>query len=346
MRRIPSSGVAFLGVLLVFSGLTACGGTELEGPGGQNPADGGAQSATDSGAVGGNDAAIPSLDGGVTENDGGGDPGQLDASVPGGGPAEYPRLPPMDGVKRWIVLGDSISDGCCRTFAQSYVGLLKNNNDREWPGFKGKDLTTKYPGIEYLDYAEGGATTKTLLSKQMPKVQGGKPGKTVVTVTIGGNNLLAILGSSKADGARAADAYAADLKTMLDFFADKKNFPDGAFVYMANIYEFTDNTGDVKLCPRLPINWPDAIFIFERYRKELTGLAKTYDNVAVVPLWEHFLGHGYLSGDQSRNKYYDPADPTNWFESDCIHPTPRGHHEIRRLFWSHITGEPMQIKVP
>ena len=51
-----------------------------------------------------------------------------------------------------------------------------------------------------------------------------------------------------------------------------------------------------------------------------------------------FLGHGFYYDDPTA-PYYDEADPSLWLANDCIHPNPRGHHEIRTLFWRAIAGE-------
>ena len=40
----------------------------------------------------------------------------------------------------------------------------------------------------------------------------------------------------------------------------------------------------------------------------------------------HFYGHGY-------------AGSPDWFASDCTHPNALGHDQLRRLFYSKITGE-------
>ena len=61
---------------------------------------------------------------------------------------------------------------------------------------------------------------------------------------------------------------------------------------------------------------------------------------AVMDLRGHFRGHGVYAED-AENLAHDEDDPTRWFIDDCIHPNDRGHHEIRRLFYSAIEGTPL-----
>ena len=65
----------------------------------------------------------------------------------------------------------------------------------------------------------------------------------------------------------------------------------------------------------------------------------------MVDMHGHFLGHG-LNYDMTDNAEYDAADPTLWFESDCIHPNERGHHELRRVFFGAMAGEPVPVEGP
>jgi lysophospholipase L1-like esterase len=60
------------------------------------------------------------------------------------------------------------------------------------------------------------------------------------------------------------------------------------------------------------------------------AIRESVENVGqiAVDMHAHFDGHGY-AGDPS------------WYASDCTHPNALGHDALRRLFYEHITGEPL-----
>ena len=72
------------------------------------------------------------------------------------------------------------------------------NHDATWPEMAGKDLSARFPGIELTNLTSDGATTNTVLGSQLPKLRRrGVDGNTLVTLTVGGNDLLNALGGQE-----------------------------------------------------------------------------------------------------------------------------------------------------
>jgi len=110
-------------------------------------------------------------------------------------------------------------------------------------------------------------------------------------------------------------------------------FPGGCQIFIANIYDFTDGTGDVNaLVINTPV-WPDWPAILEAYNQIIQDCAAKYENVHVVDIHKAFIGHGIHCrkvgfGDDKGE------DRTCWYQTKSADPSAneRGHDAIRRLF--------------
>ena len=70
-----------------------------------------------------------------------------------------------------IFLGDSITAGAgAQNDDESYAELLMNNTST-WPDWDGRDLATRYPGIDVVDVSDGGAWTGTVLNDQLERFE-------------------------------------------------------------------------------------------------------------------------------------------------------------------------------
>jgi lysophospholipase L1-like esterase len=91
----------------------------------------------------------------------------------------------------YAALGDSIS-------IDEYAGgpglggpsLFAHNRDDTFPQWRGRDLATAHPDLRYHLLAVDGGTTDSLLHHQLPQLERSGAAPTVVTLTIGGNDLL------------------------------------------------------------------------------------------------------------------------------------------------------------
>ncbi len=249
---------------------------------------------------------------------------------------------------RVVFLGDSITAGYGASKRKlSYPRLLKENDDATWADAADLD----FPGLygadpDILDVSVPGATTGSLVGEQLPAVTSGLgdtvSGPTIVIATIAGNDVQAVmLSPDQADAAIAS--ITANLTQFYDYFADPVRFPDGSFVYLANVYEPSDGVGQADEC-FYGLDLTSALGTLDKVNA--ATLAQAQDRgVAWIDMHGHFLGHGYHASDPT-NPYYEAADPSLWFASDCIHPNDRGHHEIRRLFWYALAGQDFPGDVP
>lgn len=251
-------------------------------------------------------------------------------------PEEFSAMAPT----RLVIMGDSISAGAgASTGSLTYPSLLESNDSR-WPEGDGHDIDTLFPDLaDVVDVSEGGATTSTMRSQQLSRLESqiGFPasGETIVVFTIGGNDMQA--GLTPTANVETIRRTALDNMTaIIEFLQDPEHFPDGVRIFSTNVYEPSDAVGQVSSC-FFGFSYADKLPALEGFNDDLLDLAKEY-NFANVDLRGHFLGHGFYY-DNADNGYYDAEDPTLWLDPDCIHPNDRGHHEIRELFWGAMARE-------
>lgn len=249
---------------------------------------------------------------------------------------------------RVVFLGDSITAGYGASKQKlSYPRLLKENDDDTWPDAADLD----FPGLygadpEIVDVSQPGATTGSMVGQQLPDVTSSLgdtvSGTTVVIVTIVGNDVQGILLTpDQAD--ETIVSITDNLAEFYDYFADPVRFPDGSFVYLANVYEPSDGVGQADEC-FYGLDLSSALDTLDQVNAATLAQAQER-GVAWIDMHGHFLGHGYHASE-SDNPYYEADDPSLWFADDCIHPNDRGHHEIRRLFWYALAGQEFPGDVP
>lgn len=259
-----------------------------------------------------------------------------------------PGFPPANPV-RLVLMGDSITAGVGASKTnREYRELLQSNADRAWPDFTEEDLATRFPSVtEVIDVSRGGATTYDLRNSQLTALAarlGREPadGETLVVFTIGGNDAQRALNPLE-DPEAVIDSTLANMEAIIEGLQDPALFAEAPFIYATNIYEPSDGVGQVDDC-FYGINYSAALPQLERYNTELAAMGDDL-GFSVVDLRGHFLGHGFHRKNKQSGAY-DADDPTLWFESDCIHPNDRGHHEIRRLFFHAIEGTDLPLWIP
>jgi lysophospholipase L1-like esterase len=283
------------------------------------------------------------------------DPADPDGSTPAGAaidpdadtyvPPDYAPVAPA----RAIFLGDSITAGYgLRERSNGYDQLMRANNDSKWPTYVGDTLEERFGEMEVLNLAVSGATTTTLIGSQLGRVEGNlgatASGETLVFITIGGNDmvdaLLAIGAGTDTD--ESALAIVDNLAEIASFFQDSQRFPDGVRLYITNVYEPTDGTGQVDEC-FFGLDLSAVQDSFDLLADESRLLAEDM-GFSLVDLRGHFLGHGFRYDEEG--DWYHPEDPSLWYQEDCIHPNSRGHHELRRLFLAAVDDEPLLLETP
>ena len=103
-------------------------------------------------------------------------------------------------MRRYVALGDSMSiDDYAGGPGRGAARLLHRNQDADFPEWVGRDLAAGGWGVEVL--ARDGAVVADVLNRQLPRL-GAAPD--LVTVTMGGNDLMAGYGDDSAAVGRVA----------------------------------------------------------------------------------------------------------------------------------------------
>jgi len=250
---------------------------------------------------------------------------------------EDPPPEPL-GFRTYLSLGDSISidlypgldaaerEGLSRPPpGLGAASLLHRNDDGRWPEFEDRDLASLCPGLRHVDLTQDGATTGTLLRDQLPRVPEGLDGPVLVTVTAGGNDLVALLdslsGAGRGDPARAlVDDAARTLAVAVSGLRER--FPE-ATVLVGDVYDPSDGTGDLGD----DVHRGGALEALEAYNRRVAEVAREAGG-RPVPIHDRFLGHGLTEPDPDARWY--------WCHS-AIEPSARGASEVRRL-WLEALG--------
>jgi hypothetical protein len=238
------------------------------------------------------------------------------------------------GVEKVVFLGDSITEGTPPTPIWDYYREVLAGRLRDaW----GSDL-------EVTECAAWGARTDDLLLPPHQQVMecfaGPEPKKTLIVMTIGGNDMKAIVDESIAGDTMEqtlakVDGAVALLRDAIVYVKDPVNFPAGSYVVFANNYEFTDGTGEFDSCPGAGLAGYGGVV--SAARPAFVHAAEEYMRLAVetgtdmIFLLESFCGHGFHAGEAD-NECYRGAGAETWFDFTCIHPTPAGHEAIAGLF--------------
>jgi lysophospholipase L1-like esterase len=290
----------------------------------------------------GPDASVP--DGGPTVSElcfqGLGDPNQPKPNYDQFGPTVGSHCAGTNhqaiaGVEKVVFLGDSITEGTPPTLPWEYYREILSAQLRDAFG----------SGIEIVECAAWGARTDDLMQPPHQQVldclPGPEPKKTLVIMTVGGNDMNSILqdaqdGDTPQQSMAKVDEMLALLEAAVVHLKSPANFPNGSFVVFANIYEFTDGTGDLLSCPGAAL----AGFTgeaAEQMRPAYIHADEQYMRIAVqtgsdmIFLLENFCGHGFHAGEPDNECYRGP-DAETWFDLTCIHPNPAGHAAMANLF--------------
>ncbi|MFL6248705.1 MAG: SGNH/GDSL hydrolase family protein [Thermoanaerobaculia bacterium] len=234
----------------------------------------------------------------------------------------------MTPFTRYIALGDSISidiypaedaerryPGRASTDRLGAVSLLVRNDDRMWPEFRGRDLRTLQPSLDFDeqrdDLTADGATTESVLRQVLHIDRSEEP--TLVTVTAGGNDLLGYIGSP---GPSPAIAIAGRLRKGIERVLEVR---PNAFVLVGTVYDPSDGT---KRLPGYTRSLEREAAWLDEYNDRVRKLAAVDERLRIVDIHQHFLGHG-LTVD---------VDEQWYLRESIIEPNARGASEVRRLW--------------
>ncbi len=232
----------------------------------------------------------------------------------------------------YVALGDSISiDEYAGGPGRGGASLLARNLDDDFPGWRGRDLASSGATRFHL-LASDGATCRTVLDQQLPRLASLGPTPTVVTLTVGGNDLLGAYGHTAA--AQAVVAYVAEaVHQMLE--ALRRLMPSGGRVVVGTVYDPSDGTGDATRLGLPP--WPEGVEVLAQLNSALISAAADHDAL-VADIHQRFLGHGVLAGDPSQPSAR-PPERALWY-CNLIEPNAWGASQIRAAFWEALRHVP------
>jgi len=237
----------------------------------------------------------------------------------------------------YIALGDSMSIDFYPAQDAERVGLdvredigsaslLFRNESSLFPDFDERDLQTRFSGIQYKNLAVDGATCEdSLLQDYFPQDemnQLANQGRALVTLTLGGNDLLHARRRSQGD----------DLKSLQkEFFAVQERYEkvvllirekfSDCVLMLTTVYDPTDGSGILPTTS--PLYGGDLpIEFLEQFNSFVRDLARSH-GLLLADVHKHFLGHGATCGT-AENFWFWPASP--------IEPSYRGASEIRRVW--------------
>ena len=231
----------------------------------------------------------------------------------------------------YIALGDSISIDIypAADVARRYAGkassdrlgaasLLFRNDDRLWPEFRGRDLSRLNDEIEFEDLSSDGATTPTML-RQAEAVSRSDE-RTLLTITIGGNDLLGLIGSRSGD--RDSIEIQERVRSAVQRLLELR--PNSTIV-ITTVYDPSDGTNRLPGYSRTLDQ--EAKWLL-RYNEFLRELVRTDTRLRLADIHSHFLGHGLTA----------PEEDQWYLRESIIEPNARGASEVRRVWLEALTS--------
>ncbi len=240
---------------------------------------------------------------------------------------------------RLVGLGDSVTAGYGASPGHSYFARLAQNPPDEWPGLSGVCLRAVLPNLRAENHAVSGSTSLDHADHEIPHLQCRPPEELgLVVLTTGGNDLIHNYGrSAPREGAMygatlaQAEPWIRNFSRRLERMtaAIKARFPGGCELFLANIYDPTDDAGTANVVG-LP-SWPDGAAILRRYNACIQAHAAAHSEVHPVDLHGVMRGHGIYCRQFWRPQYVS-ADPHYWYNENFEDPNDRGYDAIRRAF--------------
>jgi lysophospholipase L1-like esterase len=227
----------------------------------------------------------------------------------------------------YVALGDSISiDEYAGGPGRGGASLFARNRDDDFPEWHGRDLATLYPDLRYHLLAMDGGTTQTLLDNQLPLLERSGVAPTIVTLTVGGNDLLLAYGDTNRAlevvqfvGTRAGQALARIRRLMRS--------PTDVLI-VGTVYDPSDGSGNASGLGLPP--WPQAVDVLAALNARLRTIAAQHD-ARLADIHGHFLGHGLHAGNPAQDGPR-PANCGLWY-CNVIEPNAWGANGVRAAFW-------------
>jgi lysophospholipase L1-like esterase len=222
----------------------------------------------------------------------------------------------------YLALGDSIPAGLLASLPaeRGYPGLLQDLSESE-------RLSGDEPGnVELINLAEPGETVQSFqqdgqLESAIEEIQAAPDGQLeTVTLTLGGNNILALWESTVAERQDELERFESEFTTVIDQLGSalEDHDPD---VVVTTYYDLTEGDPDVE--------GSNAWWL--RQFNEVIAETASEAGFQVVDLESLFSGR---------------VSELTWFPAD-IHPNNSGHQAIARAIWHELgyDEEPPEVEI-
>jgi lysophospholipase L1-like esterase len=216
-------------------------------------------------------------------------------------------------VKLYLALGDSMSidEYPLRETGIDHIGAAS---------LFCNELRQRFPDLNCHDLTADGATTEDVLQFQLPRVAFSEE-PAIVTITAGGNDMLMNLRAPRPPVRLVAGMIERITQIVDEVTAKLPN----ARLLLGTVYDPTDGT-NVLYGDRLDreAEW------LRTFNEAVRNLAEERENVTLVDIHRHFLGHGVTVPEKER-----------WYWSGLIfEPSAEGARQIAKL-WSAAALPPL-----
>jgi lysophospholipase L1-like esterase len=227
----------------------------------------------------------------------------------------------------YVALGDSISiDLYAGGPGRGGASLLARNRDDDFPDWQNRDLATTRPELGFALLATDGATTASVLDVQLPRLASLGTVPRIVTLTIGGNDVLSAYGDTRL-ALEIVGVVGARVRQVLDRI--RGLVPAGDPVIVGTVYDPSDGTSEAWRVGLPP--WPDVADVLVELNATLKAAASEHDAL-IADIHQRFLGHGLQAGNPAQPNAC-PRDRTLWY-CNIIEPNAWGADAVRAAFWA------------
>lgn len=231
----------------------------------------------------------------------------------------------------YVALGDSISiDLYAGGAGRGGASLLARNRDGDFPDWRGCDLATSRPELGFALLATDGGTTTAVLDAQLPWLESSSAVPRIVTLTVGGNDVLAAYGNTP-----AALAAVADVRERVGQALDRLRalVAPGDPIVVGTVYDPSDGTAEAWRVGLPP--WPEVVDVLAALNAALREVAHEH-GALVADIHGRFLGHGLHAGNPGQARAR-PGNRALWY-CNIIEPNAWGADGVRAAFWAALHG--------
>jgi lysophospholipase L1-like esterase len=203
------------------------------------------------------------------------------------------------------------------------ASLFYQNDGVRWPEFRGRDLLSQSPRIEFRNLAEDGAMIDDVATEELARLGRDSQDPTIlITLTAGGNDLLdALLAHRPLESAVSRIAW-----RYCELVASIREELPRATLVLTTVYDPTDGTGHL---PGLEAYGTLPLQYLDRFNEQVRETARTTTGARLADVHRDFLGHGVSAPEQER-----------WYwHRNLIEPSARGACEIRRAWLRTVKSE-------